>query len=64
MPAKLAEATEFGTLETLIPSWERSLRAGNKSPKTIRAYGDSARLFEVFAREKLGVRAVNKMSSE
>jgi hypothetical protein len=25
MPAKLAEATEFGTLETLIPSWERSL---------------------------------------
>jgi len=30
MPAKLAEATEFGTLETLIPSWERSLRAGNK----------------------------------
>jgi hypothetical protein len=43
MPAKLAEATEFGTLETLISSWERSLRAGNKSPKTIRAYGDSAR---------------------
>jgi site-specific recombinase XerD len=64
MPAKLAEATEFGTLETLIPSWERSLRAGNKSPKTIRAYGDSARLFEVFAREKLGVRAVNKMTRE
>src|SRR5208283_1853131 len=64
MPAKLAEATEFGTLETLIPSWERSLRAGNKSPKTIRAYGDSARQFEVFAREKLGVTAVNKMTRE
>ena len=30
MPAKLAQASEFGTLETLIPSWERSLRAGNK----------------------------------
>ena len=64
MPAKLVEATEFGTLEALISSWERSLRAGNKSPKTIRAYGDSARQFEVFAREKLGVTAVNKMTRE
>ncbi len=64
MPAKLAEATTYGTLETLIPSWERSLRAGNKSVKTIRAYGDSGRLFEAFAREKMGVTAVDKMTRE
>jgi len=49
--------------------WRRSFRAGSAAfalatrvRKTIRAYGDSARLFEVFAREKLGVRAVNKMT--
>jgi len=48
MPTKLAEATTFGTLEVLVPSWERSLRAGNKSPATIRSYGDSARFFEAF----------------
>jgi site-specific recombinase XerD len=33
-----------GSLEGLIPSWERGLRAANKSPKTIRTYGDDARL--------------------
>lgn len=64
VPAKLAQAAEFGTLEALIPSWERSLRAENKSPKTIRSYGDSARLFESFAREKLGVTAVDRISRE
>jgi hypothetical protein len=37
MPSNLAEVTEYGTLKALIPSWERSLRAGNKSPKTIRS---------------------------
>ncbi|HTX63490.1 MAG TPA: tyrosine-type recombinase/integrase [Acidimicrobiales bacterium] len=64
MAVKLAEESEYGTLATLIPSWERSLRAGNKSPKTIRAYGDSARLFEAFARDKLGVVAVDRMTRE
>jgi len=64
MPAKLAESTDFGTLELLIPSWERSLRAANKSPKTIRAYGDSARLFEKFAREKFGITAVDRVGRD
>jgi site-specific recombinase XerD len=64
MPAKLSEAITYGTLEVLIPSWERSLRAANRSPKTIRAYGDSVRLFEKFAADKLGVTAVDKMGRD
>jgi len=32
-------------LTPLIPSFERSLRARRRSPKTIRAYGDAARMF-------------------
>jgi len=58
MPAKLSEATEFGTLEVLIPSWERSLRASNRSPKTIRSYGDSARLLESFVKDAFGITSV------
>lgn len=64
MPAKLADTTEFGTLDTLIPSWERSLRAGNKSVRTIRAYGDAARLFEAFLREKFGMTSVEHLTRE
>ena len=64
MPAKLNDATEFGTLAVLIPSWERSLRAANRSTKTIRAYGDSARLFEAFARGKLGVTSAGAVTRE
>ena len=64
MPVKLAESTDFMTLEMLIPSWELSLRAANKSPKTIRSYGDSARLLEAFAREKFGIVAVDRISRD
>lgn len=64
MPARLSEATEYGTLEVLIPSWERSLRAGNKSPKTVRSYGDSARLLESFARDKFGITDVSRITRE
>jgi DNA-binding CsgD family transcriptional regulator len=42
MATKLAEAGEYGTLVSPIPSWERSLRAANKSPKTVRSYGECA----------------------
>lgn len=37
-----------GDLGTLAPAWIRSLRASNKSPKTIETYGEAARLFTVF----------------
>jgi site-specific recombinase XerD len=33
------------TVTALIRDWEGSLRARNRSPKTIRSYGDTARLF-------------------
>jgi site-specific recombinase XerD len=58
MPARLAEATDFATYEVLLPSWARSLRAANRSPKTIRSYIDSARLFECFLRDAFGVTLV------
>jgi site-specific recombinase XerD len=38
----------YGSISSLIPSWERSLRARNRAGKTIRSYGDTARLFEDF----------------
>jgi hypothetical protein len=52
MATKLAEAVGYGTPP---PSWDRSLRAANKSPETMRSYGDSARLLEAFVRDNLGV---------
>ena len=48
--AAMVDSPVLDTLEMLIP-WERSLREGNKTQKTIRPYGDSARLFALFARE-------------
>ena len=38
----------YGSLSSLIPSWERSLRARNRAAKTIRSHGDTARLLEDF----------------
>jgi hypothetical protein len=40
-----------GDLATLIPSFERSLRAANKSPKTIATYGEAAHQLLAFLRE-------------
>ena len=40
-----------GDLATLIPSFERSLRAANKSPKTIQVYGEAAHQLLAFLRE-------------
>lgn len=40
-----------GDLATLIPSFERSLRAANKSPKTIATYGEAANQLLAFLRE-------------
>ena len=51
MPTKLDDVA-FGQLEDLIPSWTRSLRARNKSPKTIRGYRDTAEIFLGFLRDR------------
>jgi site-specific recombinase XerD len=40
--AQAPETTAPGSLASLLPSWERSLKAQRKSPKTIRGYLDSA----------------------
>ena len=48
MAAKVTEAT-IGHLGDLIPSWERSLRAANKAPRTRQGYAEAARQFAAFA---------------
>jgi site-specific recombinase XerD len=45
-------AAEDVDLIELIPQWERSLGAENKSPRTVRAYGDGARRLRAFLYER------------
>jgi site-specific recombinase XerD len=49
---KVTTKAEIADLEGLIRSFERSLRAENKSPKTITGYGESARQFVAFLRRQ------------
>ena len=58
MATRLADGTEYGRLASLIRSWERSLRAADKSPRTLRSYGDSARLLDAFVRGSFGITSV------
>ena len=44
-------AASVGDLATLIPSYERSLRAANKSPKTIQVYSEAAHQLLAFLQE-------------
>ncbi|MGH9217418.1 MAG: tyrosine-type recombinase/integrase, partial [Acidimicrobiales bacterium] len=44
--------SRYGTLGLLIASWERSLRAINRAPRTIQAYLEAARLFEAFLHDR------------
>jgi hypothetical protein len=41
-------APAAGDLTVLLPSWELSLRAANKAPRTIQTYMESARQFLAF----------------
>jgi site-specific recombinase XerD len=43
-------AASVGDLAALIPSFERSLRAANRSPKTVQVYGEAARQLLEFLR--------------
>lgn len=43
MNTKTTPLSVVGDLATLIPDFERSLKAGNKSAQTVRIYGNSAR---------------------
>lgn len=63
MPAKLTDI-EFGPVEDLIPSWTRSLRARNKSPKTIRGYRETAEIFLVFLRDRGMPTTLDKLTRE
>ncbi|MGH9065488.1 MAG: tyrosine-type recombinase/integrase [Acidimicrobiales bacterium] len=46
--AKTPTAGEVGDLTPLIPSFERSLRARNRSPRTVRSYMETAQMFAEF----------------
>lgn len=50
--AEASRTASFGTLDALIPSWERSLRATNRAPLTIKAYLEAARLFDAFLKDR------------
>lgn len=64
MPTRLAEVRDLGTFNTLIPQWERSLRAANKSPRTVQSYGESARQLEAFLADNFGITEVAKVTRE
>ena len=64
MATRLAEASDLGTFTTLIPQWERSLRAANKSPRTVQSYGESARQLQAFLAESFGITEVAKVTRE
>lgn len=63
-PLPAGSDSTFTDLSVLIPSWERSLRASNKSPKTIRTYGDDARLLVTFLAAKGMPTAADKILRE
>jgi site-specific recombinase XerD len=58
MPVKLLEATDFQTFDKLVPSWVVSLKAANKSPRTINTYQRSVAVAAEFLAQRYGVTAV------
>ena len=57
-------AASVGDLATLIPSFERSLRAANKSPKTVQVYSEAANQLPAFLRETGMPTAVEQIRRE
>jgi site-specific recombinase XerD len=57
-------AASVGDLAALIPSFERSLRATNKSPKTIQVYGEAAGQLLAFLQHKGMSTEVTKVGRE
>jgi site-specific recombinase XerD len=49
---QVTRAASVGDLTTLLPSFERSLRAQSKSPKTIETYGEASRQLIAFLVER------------
>lgn len=59
-----AVGADYGDLSGLIASFERSLRAQNKSPRTIQTYGDDARRFVAFLKESGMPTKVDRIARE
>jgi hypothetical protein len=57
-------AASVGDLASLISDFERSLRAANKSPKTVGIYGDAARRLDSFLVERAMPTEVEKIGRE
>ena len=53
-PASMSEgaATDVANVDVLAQSFARHLRAGNRSPKTVKTYMESVRLFDRFLTER------------
>lgn len=54
----------YKSLDEIIPIWEASLQAKNRSPKTVRSYGDTARLLDRFLSSRGQSTAVGSVSRE
>ena len=63
MATKLADA-EGGEVDEYLGGWGRSLRARNRSEKTIRGYGETVQLFRVFLQSQNMPTAVNDIKRE
>jgi site-specific recombinase XerD len=59
-----AEESPPRTVGAVIPSWVRSLRARNRSPKTIRSYADTAWLLDAFLTERAMPTEVTELARE
>jgi site-specific recombinase XerD len=57
-------SVEYGTISALVPSFERSLRARNRAPRTIKSYIDAARRLDAFLEARGMPRDVSALRRE
>ena len=62
--AAVVDIAGLDSIEQLVPDFERSLRAQHKSPRTIEAYTEAARLLDRFLSEKGMPRQVRSIGRE
>ncbi len=64
MTTSTTSASVVGDLSTLIGDFERSLAAANKTPRTIKIYGDAGRRLDTFLRAQGMPTAVERINRE
>lgn len=62
--AERLAAAEYGSLAALLRSWSLSLKAANKSPRTIDSYLETGVVFDDFLRDRFGLADVAEVARE